>query len=180
MFPQTSPYLWYGIGVASLMAAWVVWSWPLAWISRIKFDFQGPRNISLGWIIAVLLLIFIVAKEPTTRWIQEQGKAIQFSYALIRTKPICGSTCKNLDWIIETCKRRAVEIGRLKNLSRSDAKRATRYFRGCLIDRGMNWQKCEKGEPGCMRFRYFGSRWGATELPSFVEELPDAQGEHDK
>ena len=166
--PIPSIYIWsvvLTVGITGL-------AWEFGWIPKIKIDFQLPETSSLGWPIAAflaILLLVILAWNPVTRLIQEQGKAIESSHALIRTKPICGSTCKNLDWIIETCKRRAVEIGRLKNLSRSDAKRATRYFRGCLIDRGMNWQKCDKGEAGCMRLRYFGARWGSTELPSFIE-----------
>lgn len=36
MFPQTSPYLWFGIGAASLIAAWVVLKWPLSFGGRVE------------------------------------------------------------------------------------------------------------------------------------------------
>ena len=169
MFPQTSPYLWYGIGVASLMAAWVVWNWPFAWVQRIKFDFQGLRNISIGWVVAVGLAIFIIYK-PTISWIQKQRKAMHAHNESLRTKPVCGSTCKNFDWIVETCKREAVKVGGLTGLrASSHTGKATRHFRGCLIDKGMGWERCKKGEPRCMRLRSIGMRFGNKGLPSFIE-----------
>ena len=123
---------------------------------------------SIGWIVAVLLLVLFIAWTPITNWMDEQGKAMQVAYDPIRTRPICGSTCKNFDWIVGVCKREAVEIGMLRSLAKSSAEKATRYFRGCLIDKGMNWERCNKGEAKCMRLRYIGRLLGAY-LPSFME-----------
>ena len=122
---------------------------------------------SLGWVVAALLVVFIVYKPIASRF-HEQQQYMEASNNLLRIRPICGSSCTNLGWIVDTCKREAVKIGRLRNLAQSNAEKATRYFQGCLIDKEMNWERCNEGEAECMRLKYTGAFLGA-EFPSFIE-----------
>ena len=87
------------------------------------------------------------------------------------TRPICESGCENFDFIVRDCERKAVEVGGLA-LGRGemafsrDVEEATTYFRGCLIDQGLNWDTCERGEPDCRLLQSFRDRGGG--LPSFL------------
>ena len=148
----------------------------LCWPDIIRIGKKVNATISanlpfIGWIISTLFAVVLVALfavNPAVNWIQERRELAQIRNDSIRTRPICGPTCTNFDWIVDVCKRDAVKIGGLGALG-ANPQRATRHFRGCLIDKGMNWEKCKKGEPLCMRFQYMGMRRRGTGLPSFVE-----------
>ena len=43
MFPQTSPYFWFGIGILSLIAAIVVWNWPARTPGRIEIMIEDVQ-----------------------------------------------------------------------------------------------------------------------------------------
>ena len=87
------------------------------------------------------------------------------------TRPICESDCENFDFIVRDCERKAVEVGGLALGRREmafsrDVEDATKYFQGCLIDQGLNWETCERGEPDCRLLQSFRDRGGG--LPSFL------------
>ena len=136
----------------------------------LKYNYTLSKAV--GWVIPALLVVLlaVIALKLATNRVQEQQKPMQVSNDSLRTRPICGSTCTNFAWIVEVCKREAVKIGGLTGSPLdSDAGKATRYFRGCLIDKGMNWERCNKGGPKCMRLSYIGLHRRGTDLPSFFE-----------
>ena len=128
------------------------------------------RKLNPLLVITALLvsLLAVVVTRPVMNWIQKQGKSMEVSNDLMRTKPICGSTCKNFAWVVERCTREADKIGSLHSLW-NKPKRATSHFRGCLINRGMDWKPCKKGEPGCRLFRYTGLRSPVANPPTFED-----------
>ncbi len=176
--------------VLLLYGTYPLWMKILGWLSRLwrnvnpdtkptavavdtkPLKYNYTLSKAVGWVIPALLLVLlaVIALKPTMNWIQEEQKPMQVSNDSLRTRPICGSTCTNFAWIVEVCKREAVKIGGLTGSPLdSDAGKATRYFRGCLIDKEMNWEICNKGGPKCMRLSYIGLHRRGTDLPSFIE-----------
>ena len=89
-------------------------------------------------------------------------------YADLPTRPICEVDCANADFRIRECEVMAAEVGGLGYRRRTTPERsrsATEYFRGCLVDRGLAWQPCDRGQPGCRLLRGWGNN---RRVPSFL------------
>ena len=91
------------------------------------------------------------------------------------TRPVCKSgDCPNFDFKVRDCERLAADVGGLSAPPRRnrderiafnpDVDGATEYLRGCLINQGLSWEPCDRGEPNC---RLLGPYLGST-LPSFT------------
>ena len=74
----------------------------------------------------------------------------------LKTKPVCHSDdCRNFRWTIEKCYRESSNIG-ITSMSRAGVilrfnhGRASRYFRGCLLEAGFEWERCMSDEDVCI------------------------------
>ena len=82
----------------------------------------------------------------------------------LRTRPVCHEGCTNFAWNAEKCLREALEVGVTRVNMLGDVRafsiaQGTRYFRGCLLDAGFEWEPCGSGEKGCILVDYFGRKF---------------------
>ena len=108
--------------------------------------------------IAALSIFLIWSPAQTylgkaTDWWELQVYQMKERTKSMRTRPVCKGNCSNKDWIVGKCEREAFDVGDLGNSFRHSVERATKYFRGCLVDKGLSWANCDKGEEGCRLFR---------------------------
>ena len=174
----TSPWTWWGIAAAVLvfclggLAAWNYWyvPWSQAGGTQAVLLWVG-KSIQPIAIVALSAALFIVLVGPKIISLGETLDGLrEAENQLLRTRPTCDADCGNFDWVVELCTRVAVMEGSLTGSPiGADAKRATRYLRGCLIDRGMDWKSCNKGERDCLRLRYVGMVSPGANLPSFTD-----------
>ena len=120
--------------------------------------------------VLALILIYVVIEPKIRDWAEKQEETRETSNQRLRTQPTCDSNCENFEWVVETCTREVVKIGRLLGGPLgNNAEKATKHFRGCLVNKGLGWKPCTKGKPECHRLRYIGLLPLTAELPSFVE-----------
>ena len=151
---------------------------------RTTLSFLGWQHLAYVLILVVGVQAFALyggtvsevatsaARAAGERWNQLVTSLGRSSDHLL-TRPVCESAdCSNFDFLVRECESEAAAIGGLimeSTYARADTEGATAYFRGCLIDRGLSWVSCERGQPDCRLLRGFYRRLiGSEALPSFV------------
>lgn len=139
-------------------------------------------------VVGIALAVIVVVQAAALNWasisslpgrILDTVRVTPPDRSHLLTRPVCESgDCPNFDFLVRDCERLAVQVGGLAMPPRDPDRRerlrfvppnresATAYFRGCLVDRGLSWFPCERGDPECrLLYPYRG-----TTLQSFVVE----------
>lgn len=141
-------------------------------LAIMSIDRRDIWIVVLVWVTSVLTILLIAShwdylSRVAGDWLEAQRAAQD----RLLTRPLCPSgDCPNFSFQVTECELHATLVGGLA-LGESDRARgnipaATEHFRGCLIDRGLSWEPCKRGEPECRLLRPYRN----TAMPSFVAE----------
>lgn len=130
-------------------------------IARIIYDNTGllPTFGLLVLLVFFIVLISTLESPPLP------------SHLL--TRPMCEpGDCENFSFRVRECELQAVQVGALaydedqrRQRRRGNVSLATEHFRECLVDRGLLWLACERGDEECRLLRQYPR---GIALPSFV------------
>ena len=154
----------------------------MLYVERGTADTLRSAKERLGWkhaffsLAGVFCIYVFISQWEMVRSVGEWLARQRPSMDHLLTRPLCASgDCPNFAFQVLDCERLAVQTGGLAMPPRDpdrprprsvppNRERATSYFRGCLVDRGLAWSPCERGEPECrLLYAFYGSA-----LPSFV------------
>ena len=135
---------------------------------------------SHGWKLATVVLAGVVVIQFVSLrpeliyrvrdWLESRRRSLDH----LLTRPVCESgDCPNFNFLVRECELQATQVGGLLmtgSAARADVRGATEHFRGCLLDRGLSWEPCERGDPGCRFLRAIRTEGRSLPLPSFVVE----------
>ena len=111
----------------------------------------------------------IVSLGRETGWLLP----VQINNASFRTRGVRDTDCENVDFRIRECEVNAAMAGGLgsRRGRTGDVAAATEYFRGCLVDRGLSSEPCERGESECRLLRRYstGRASSGSSVPPFVD-----------
>ena len=112
----------------------------LARVPRVVIPPQVlERLVAVAIVAAMAGVAFFFLKDPIMEHKAESS-----------TRVICGDPCTNPDWVIATCMRDAREAGNMDSLLKMEFRLALQYFRGCLVEGGLEWEECEVGDQDCV------------------------------
>ena len=141
---------------------------PDEWRSRLRVPAIGWNHVS-GIAVTVMVVQLTIYNWDS---VFETVARLFPNYDHLLTRPTCESgECPNFNFRVTECELQAVQVGGLAlsgRFARGDLESATEHFRGCLIDRGLSWEPCKRGEPECRFLHAFRTRDRGTALPSFV------------
>ena len=130
----------------------------------VRCGVQQLSEVNLWKLIAIIAIVLLVGKqlwEPSIKWLQSSIGVQEAHVDILGTQPTClKEVCENQDWIMLDCERRAKREGTIepRGLRRNEREPilnrglATEYFRGCLLDKGLSWRICSKGDDNCYLF----------------------------
>ena len=136
--------------------------------TRVLGGFVTWRRIAALLAIALCVIIFW---PPASYYLHDYHKDNEREKELriqaldaMRTRPTCSEDCSNLSWKLNKCVNEAREEGvvatnRLGDVLKFSAYQAMKYFRGCLVDKGLGWERCNEGEEGCLLLGHVRRRW---------------------
>lgn len=170
-------------GIMYMPESWKAWLW-----RRLRFRLPafGWEQLAIAAICVCSIQLVVLNADRITgvvsgwgSWwmsaLAEQHAAAWKRAAPLLTQPVCESNCDNFDFLVRECERQAVQVGGLalpvgrdrRPIGYGDIEGATAYFRGCLVDKGVAWKPCKRGDPGCRLLRSFSTRRSSA-LPSFI------------
>lgn len=175
---ESSQWMWWSLAAVAVLVGLVERRWDETLVPWWRATYQEKLRTAWHWVFkhryAILIVIPLLAMVATDGRVVGVVTSVVTSvqtrpnhYADLPTRPICEVDCANVDFRIRECEVMAAEVGGLGYRRRTTPQRsraATEYFRGCLIDRGLTWEPCDRGQPGCRLLRGWGNN---RRVPSF-------------